>query len=111
MDGTTNKAGELTRCIDLDMKYEEKRQVIQFYITNLGQDRIIFGYPWLAEFSPKINWKEGKTEGKLSGQTTWRQPPKEAQISFAQRLASCLKTTLATEWAIKAKKEEEPVLK
>ena len=29
-----------------------------FLVTNLGEDEIVLGFPWLAAFQPKINWKE-----------------------------------------------------
>jgi hypothetical protein len=32
--------------------------VQRFYLTNLGGDRIIIGYPFLAKFNPQINRKE-----------------------------------------------------
>ena len=28
-----------------------------FLITDLGEDEIVLGYPWLAAFQPKIDWK------------------------------------------------------
>ena len=28
-----------------------------FLITDLGEDEIVFGYPWLAAFQPCIDWK------------------------------------------------------
>jgi hypothetical protein len=31
---------------------------MKFLVTNLGEDKIILGYPWLAAFQPKIDWKE-----------------------------------------------------
>jgi hypothetical protein len=34
-----------------------------FYITNLGSDQIILGYPWLHTFNPAINWENCKLEG------------------------------------------------
>ena len=30
---------------------------MKFLITNLGEDKIVLGYPWLAAFEPKIDWK------------------------------------------------------
>jgi len=30
---------------------------------DLGDDQFIFGYPWLADFNPSINWPEGHVEG------------------------------------------------
>ena len=31
---------------------------MKFLVTDLGDDDIILGYPWLSAFQPKINWKE-----------------------------------------------------
>jgi hypothetical protein len=40
------------------------KQVCQrFYITNLGDDHILLGYPWLEEFNPDIDWKAGAMKG------------------------------------------------
>jgi hypothetical protein len=33
------------------------------FVTNLGKDHIILGYPWFEAFNPKINWKEGRLLG------------------------------------------------
>ena len=30
---------------------------MRFLITDLGEDEIILGYPWLAAFQPHIDWK------------------------------------------------------
>jgi hypothetical protein len=29
---------------------------MKFYLTGLGKDEFILGYPFLATFNPKINW-------------------------------------------------------
>ena len=36
----------------------------RYYITALGKDCIILGYPFLYDFNPKINWKSGKVLGE-----------------------------------------------
>ena len=30
---------------------------MKFLVTDLGEDEIVLGYPWLAAFEPKIDWK------------------------------------------------------
>ena len=30
---------------------------MKFLVTDLGEDKIVLGYPWLAAFEPKIDWK------------------------------------------------------
>jgi hypothetical protein len=34
-----------------------------FYITDLGRDRLILGYPWFKEFNPKIDWSQRRLVG------------------------------------------------
>jgi hypothetical protein len=31
---------------------------MRFLVTDIGEDKIILGYPWLVAFQPIINWKE-----------------------------------------------------
>jgi hypothetical protein len=59
VDGTENQGGIISKSCVLHVWWEEQQITQQFYITNLGQDHIILGYPWLWEFNPEINWEEG----------------------------------------------------
>jgi len=63
IDGTLNRSGNITHCCDLLVSRDRKQERTRFFVTNLGGDRFIFGYPWLATFNPDINWPEGKVEG------------------------------------------------
>jgi len=63
VDGTENRGGQITHCVHLYIQHEGKQKQAKFFITNLGKDQLILGYPWLEEFNPEINW----TDGKLSG--------------------------------------------
>ena len=47
IDGTNNKAGQITRKCRLKVKLGDVSQDMDFYVTNLGQDRIVLGYPFL----------------------------------------------------------------
>src|SRR6266576_320973 len=58
VDGTNNKDGILTRYTDLQVTVNGQTQVQLFYITELAEDRMLFGLQWLQEFNPQINWKE-----------------------------------------------------
>ncbi len=33
--------------------------MIQFLVTNIGNEDIILGYPWMAAFEPQFTWKNG----------------------------------------------------
>ena len=37
--------------------------MLKFLIVDLGQDRIILGYPWFREFNPNIDWPKKFVEG------------------------------------------------
>ena len=47
---------------------QKERQ--HFYVTNLGKDRFIFGYPWCRTFKPDINWTDAQLKGsKVQAET------------------------------------------
>ena len=56
IDGTSNQSGDITHYCDLLVSRGDKKEKTRFYVTNLGNDRFILGYPWLAEFNPQIDW-------------------------------------------------------
>jgi len=71
VDGTENKQGEMTHFCCLRILYNGKEDLQDFYITDLGKDRLILGYPFLRMFNPQIDWVKGKLkEGKLQIQST-----------------------------------------
>src|SRR5712672_2681614 len=47
IDGTLNRSGNITHCCDLLVSRDRKQERTRFFVTNLGGDRFIFGYPWL----------------------------------------------------------------
>ena len=59
VDGTTNKGGELTQYVNLEVKTGERKQKMHFLITDLRDDDLILGYPWLSTFEPKFSWHNG----------------------------------------------------
>src|SRR6266446_3708984 len=60
IDGTTNEAGRIERYCKMTIQSGHQRHVTCFYETSLGEDQIIFGYPWLRTFNPQIDWEKGK---------------------------------------------------
>jgi len=63
IDGTENKVGEITHYIPLHIQHNGRREKAIFFVTGLGNDQIILGYPWLEQFNPDINWENGKILG------------------------------------------------
>jgi hypothetical protein len=46
VDGSANKHRTITHVTHLLVTQGRKKQRVPFYVTNLGQDHFIFGYPW-----------------------------------------------------------------
>jgi gag-polyprotein putative aspartyl protease len=70
INGTKNKAGEITHSVDLYVNLGKREQCVRLFITNLGKDRMILGHPWLHTFNPQIDWTKGNLQGKLEIVTT-----------------------------------------
>ena len=64
VDGTENKQGKLTHYCWLRIVQGERTKLQRFYIMLLGRDRIILGYPFLYEFNPSIDWRQGRICGE-----------------------------------------------
>jgi len=45
------------------VKQGNKKERLQFYVSNLGKDRFILGYPWFRKFNPDIDWENAKLRG------------------------------------------------
>ena len=56
VDGTTNKQGDITHFTDLEVQTGAKRIKMRFFLTDLGEQKIILGYPWFAAMQPKVDW-------------------------------------------------------
>jgi len=49
-------------CCNLLVSHDRKQEQTRFFVTGLGGDQFIFGYPWLATFNPNINWPEAQVK-------------------------------------------------
>jgi hypothetical protein len=58
VDGTDNRSSAVKRYVILHVTRGNKREKLLFLVTNLGKDRIIFGFTWLRAFNPDINWTD-----------------------------------------------------
>ena len=63
IDGTYNQSESVMHYIDLLVSRKSRKITQQFYVTNLGTDRIILGYLWLRTFNPEIDWPRCKLIG------------------------------------------------
>ena len=64
INGTNNKAGQITEYVDLSVQTGKKQNKMRFLITDLGHEDLILGYPWLATFEPKFSWADSTIDTK-----------------------------------------------
>ena len=63
MDGSPNKHSIITCTTHLLVTQGNKKQQVPFYVTNLGDDHFILGYPWCQDFKLDIDWASSKLKG------------------------------------------------
>jgi hypothetical protein len=71
VDRTENKRGTINAYVNLEFKLGDQKFNKRFYVTGLGRQRIILGFPWLHKHNPIINWKKGEITFKPF-QINWR---------------------------------------
>ena len=59
MDGTDNKQGTIQFYTDLNIRISDQTFLERFYITRLGNQKVILGLPWLRKHNPEIDWEKG----------------------------------------------------
>ena len=77
---------------------------MDFFITNLGRDHIVLGYPFLKLFNPNINWTKGNLTWTSMVSITPVHLWKHCQLVWKEDKVFCIqKATFAQQWASKAK--------
>ena len=64
IDNTSNKAGSITHSLKLKVTTKGIDKIMRFLVTDIGNEDILLGYPWLATFKPKFGWKDAIIETK-----------------------------------------------
>ena len=59
VDGTSNKSGDLKYYVDLHTRTGTSMRTLWYFLTDLGDNKVILGYPWFAAAQPKIDWAKG----------------------------------------------------
>jgi hypothetical protein len=59
VDGTQNKGGTLQFYTDLNVQTGTQHTTLRFFLSELGENKAILGYPWFAAVQPRIDWKRG----------------------------------------------------
>jgi hypothetical protein len=59
VDGSPNHSGELQYFTNLQVQTGTQCSTLHFFLSDLGENKAILGYPWFAAFQPRIDWKRG----------------------------------------------------
>jgi hypothetical protein len=59
VDGTPNRAGDLKYYTDLTTKTGTQGRTLRYFLSDLGENKVILGYPWFTVAQPKIDWARG----------------------------------------------------
>ena len=59
VNGTPNKAGTLKYYTDIVTRTGTKRTRLRYFLTDLGDNQVILGYPWFASAQPRNDWAKG----------------------------------------------------
>ena len=62
IDGTANKAGMILEFVDLRVQTQGRTEQMRFLIMDLGTEDLILGYPWLAVFEHKFQWRDASID-------------------------------------------------
>ena len=52
-----NKAGCITHYITLNVQTKGRCVDMNFLVTDIGNEEVLLGYPWLATYEPHISWR------------------------------------------------------
>ncbi len=59
IDSTPNRAGDLKYYANLATRMGTQTKMLWYFLSNLGDSRVILEYPWFATTQPKIDWARG----------------------------------------------------
>ena len=90
VDGTNNRHGTITHACDLMVKQGNKKERQHFYVSNLGKDRFILGYPWFRHFSPDIDWTNAQLYGPKVKMETIKYDTFQKLKEYKHKLQECI---------------------
>ena len=59
IDSTENKSSKLKYYTDLNVRTGQSTTTLRFFLSELGEHKVILGYPGFAATQPRIYWKNG----------------------------------------------------
>ncbi|ESK82137.1 reverse transcriptase-rnase h-integrase [Moniliophthora roreri MCA 2997] len=65
VDGTANKTAWITHVVELEFNMAGREFWENFMISDIGDEEMILGLPWLRYHNPTINWETGEIQFPL----------------------------------------------
>jgi hypothetical protein len=65
IDNTSNKSGMITHFLDLNVQTNGINKEMRFLVTDIGHEEILLGYPWLATFEPRFQWRSAVIDERV----------------------------------------------
>jgi hypothetical protein len=85
VDSTENKSRELKYYTNLTVWTRSTHTTLQFYLSDLGDQKAILGYPWFAAVQPNIDWRKGWIDHTQLPIVFWTNNTKRAWFVPRQR--------------------------
>jgi len=60
MNGSPNKAGQISKVVDVILRYKTYSERTLLAISNLGKQSMILSYTWLKDHNLEVNWQTGE---------------------------------------------------
>jgi hypothetical protein len=79
----TNKARQITHYLTLAVTTGGTMREMQFLITDIGQEDILLGYPWLSVYEPRFSWRHGTIDEKQLPIVLWTINPTKSRNIIA----------------------------
>src|ERR1700744_1220693 len=64
IDNTENVAGKITHSSFLNVTTHGQTCGMTFLVTDIGNEDILLGYPWLAKYKPNFSWRHATIDEK-----------------------------------------------
>jgi hypothetical protein len=104
VDNSTNILGKITNYVETTLKVGDHEEQAKFSVTDIGEDDLILGLPWLRKHNPALNWRNGHMlfqDCPLSCELTMRKKRRQKKKTlktikkhYASRIIGGVRTTL-----------------
>ena len=74
VDGTPNKQGTITKYVNVELTINRRPRRHNLFVTGLGKQKIILGFPWFKTENPDIDWDKGTLTWRNLKQDTRNTP-------------------------------------